>query len=54
MSGTEAEMDEMWSFVRDKSQQYWFWRAIERKTGVPLAFHFGTRERKNLDELPAC
>jgi len=53
VSGTEAEMDEMRNFVRDKSQQYWLWWAIKRKTGAPLAFHFGTRERENLDELPA-
>ena len=46
-------MGEMWSFVHDKSQQYWLWRAIERKTGKPIAFYFGTRECKNLDELLA-
>jgi len=43
----------MWSFVHDKSQQYWLWWAIEHKTGKPLAFHFGTREHENLDELLA-
>jgi IS1 family transposase/transposase-like protein len=47
----EAEMDGMWSFVHDKSQQYWLWWAIEHNTGKPLAFYFGTREHKNLDEL---
>ena len=47
----EVEMDEMWSFVHDKSQQYWLWWAIDHKTGEPLAFHFGTREHKNLDAL---
>jgi IS1 family transposase/transposase-like protein len=52
-SATEAEMDEMWSFVHDKSQQYWLWWAIEHRSGTPLAFHFGTREHKNLDELLA-
>jgi len=51
VSATEAEMDEMWSFVHDKSQQYWLWWAIDHCTGVPLAFHFGTRQHKNLDEL---
>ena len=51
VSGTETEMDEMWSFVHDKSQQYWLWWAIDHSTGEPLAFHFGTREHKNLDEL---
>jgi insertion element IS1 protein InsB len=47
----EVEMDEMWSFVNDKSQQCWLWWAIDHKTGEPLAFYFGTREHKNLDEL---
>jgi len=51
VSVNEAEMDEMWSFVGDKSQQYWLWWAIDHNTGEPLAFHFGTREHKNLDEL---
>jgi len=50
-SGTEAEMDEMWSFVHDKSQQYWLWWAIDHNTGTPLAFCFGTREHKNLENL---
>jgi hypothetical protein len=27
----EAEMDGMWSFVYDKSQQYWVWWAIDHK-----------------------
>lgn len=53
VSGTEAEMDEMWSFVHDKSQQYWLWWAIDHNTGVPLAFCFGTREHKYLEELKA-
>ncbi len=47
----EAEMDEMWSFVHDKSQQYWLWWAIDHKTGEPLAYCFGTREYQYLDEL---
>ena len=47
----EVEMDEMWSFVHDKSQQYWLWWAIDHNTGEPLAFTFGTREHKYLDEL---
>jgi IS1 family transposase len=51
VSGTEAEMDEMWSFVHDKSQQYWLWWAIDHNSGEPLAFCFGTREHKYLEEL---
>ncbi len=45
----EVEMDEMWSFVHDKSQQYWLWWAIGHHTGEPLAFCFGTREHMYLD-----
>jgi insertion element IS1 protein InsB len=47
----ESEMDEMWSFVHDKSQQYWLWWAIDHNTGVPLAYCFGTRQHKYLNEL---
>jgi insertion element IS1 protein InsB len=47
----EVEMDEMWSFVHDKSQQYWLWWAIDHNTGEPLAYVLGTRKHKHLDEL---
>ena len=43
----------MWSFVNKKTQQYWLWWAIDHKTGVPLAYCFGTKEHKYLDELLA-
>jgi len=44
-------MDEMWSFVSDKSHQYWLWWAIDHNTGIPLAYCFGTRGHKCLEEL---
>ncbi len=44
-------MDEMWSFVHNKSQQYWLLLAVDHNTGEPLAYCFGTREHKYLDEL---
>ena len=44
-------MDEMWSFVHDKSQQYWLWWAIDHQTGEPLAYCFGTREHRYLEQL---
>jgi len=37
----EAEMDEMWSFVHDKSHQCWLWWAIDHNSGEPLAFYNG-------------
>ena len=47
-------MDEMWSFYHDKSHQIWLWWAIDHATNTPLAFTFGTREHKNLDDLLHC
>ena len=44
-------MDERWSFVHDKPQQYWRWWTIDHNTGAPLAYCFGTREHKYFDEL---
>ena len=46
-------MDEMWSYYHDKSHQIWLWWAVDHATNTPLAFTFGTREHKNLDELLA-
>ena len=44
-------MDEMWSFYHDKSHQLWLWWAVDHETNTPLAYVFGTREYKYLDEL---
>ena len=46
-------MDEMWSYYHDKSHQVWLWWAVDHATNTPLAFTFGTREHKYLDELLA-
>jgi insertion element IS1 protein InsB len=42
-----AEMDEFWSFVGRKSNQRWTWYAIERRSGVILAWHNGKRQDKD-------
>ena len=34
-----------------KKNQIWLWWAIDHDTGEVIAFWFGTREHKNLDEL---
>jgi len=39
----ETEMDEMWSFVRNKSSPRWLWHAIDHHTGKVLAYVFGRR-----------
>jgi insertion element IS1 protein InsB len=40
---TDAEADELWSYVGNKKKQRWTWYAIERNTGVILAWHNGRR-----------
>jgi len=44
-------MDEMWSYVHDKKHQCWLWHAIDHQTGEVLAYTFGTREHRVLEEL---
>ena len=44
--GCEAELDEMWSFVRTKGNQRWLWLAIDHETRVILAYAFGPRADK--------
>jgi insertion element IS1 protein InsB len=46
-----AEMDEFWSFVGNKSDQRWTWYAIERESGVILAWHNGKRQDKDFLKL---
>jgi insertion element IS1 protein InsB len=41
----------MWSYYHDKSHQIWLWWAVDHATNTPLAYTFGTREHKHLDEL---
>ena len=40
----EAELDEQWSFVGNKSNQRWLWYAVEHKTNTVLAYVFGRRK----------
>jgi insertion element IS1 protein InsB len=42
-----AEMDEFWSFVQNKGNQRWTWYAIERQSGIILAWHNGKRQDKD-------
>ena len=39
----EAELDEQWSFVRNKDNQRWLWLAICHQTRTVIAFVFGGR-----------
>lgn len=40
----EAELDEMWSFVQNKSNQRWLWLVINHNTGDILAYTLGKRK----------
>ena len=37
-------MDEMWSYVGCKADQRWLWHAIDRTTGIVLAYTLGRRQ----------
>ena len=41
---SEAEMEEMWSFVGKKKESRWLWHAIDHATGAVLAYVFGRRK----------
>ena len=47
----ELEMDEMWSYYHDKKHQIWLWWAVDHAANIPIAYTFGTRKHKYLDEL---
>ena len=40
----DAELDEMWSYVKEKDQQRWLWHAVDHRTGKVLAYVFGSRK----------
>jgi insertion element IS1 protein InsB len=40
----EAEVDEMWSVVGQKTPQRWLWHAMDHRTGVGLAYVLGTHQ----------
>jgi insertion element IS1 protein InsB len=46
-----AEMDEFWSFVRTKSNQRWTWYAIDKASGIILAWHNGGRTDADFRKL---
>ncbi|WP_420882944.1 IS1 family transposase [Zooshikella ganghwensis] len=46
-----AEVDEMWSFVNKKTNQRWFWHAIDAVSGDVLAYVLDTRQDKAFIKL---
>jgi insertion element IS1 protein InsB len=49
----EAEVDEMWSFVRRKKEPRWLWHAIDHRSGKVLADVFGRRKDEVFLKLKA-
>ena len=46
-----AELDEFWSFVERKSNQRWTWYAIDKASGIILAWHNGRRTDDDFQQL---
>jgi insertion element IS1 protein InsB len=49
----EAEVDEMWSFVKRKQEPRWLWHAIDHRSGKVLAYVFGRRQDEVFLKLKA-
>jgi IS1 family transposase len=47
----ELELDELWSFVRRKSEKVWVWLALCRQTRQVVAFVTGDRSRASCERL---
>jgi insertion element IS1 protein InsB len=46
-----AVMDEFWSFVEKKSNQRWTWYAMDKASGIILAWHNGGRTDEDFRQL---
>jgi insertion element IS1 protein InsB len=51
--GLSSELDEMWSFVKRRSNPRWLWHAIDHHTGKVLAYVFGRRQDEVFLKLKA-
>ena len=51
--GLRSELDEMWSYVRSKSNPRWLWHAIDHWSGKVLAYVFGRRKDEVFLQLKA-
>jgi insertion element IS1 protein InsB len=40
----EAEVDEMWSYIKRKREPRWLWHAMDHRSGKVLAYVFGRRK----------
>jgi insertion element IS1 protein InsB len=49
----EAEVDEMWSYVKRKTEPRWLWHAIDHRSGKVMAYVFGRRKDEVFLKLKA-
>jgi insertion element IS1 protein InsB len=49
----EAEVDEMWSYVKRKTEPRWLWHVIDHRSGKVLAYVFGCRQDEVFLKLKA-
>jgi len=47
----EAEVDELWSFVRRRADKQWLWLAFDKESRQVLAFFVGDRSRESARRL---
>ena len=45
------ELDEVWSFVRRRSNKRWLWIALSRRTGQVVAYFIGDRSEASCESL---
>ena len=46
-----AELDEFWSFVQTKTNQKWTWYAMDKSSGIIIAWHNGKRTDEDFQIL---
>jgi len=49
--GDVLELDELWSFVGNKTHKRWLWLALCRRTRQVVAFHIGDRDSNACQQL---
>jgi IS1 family transposase len=47
----EAEVDELWSFVRRRADKQWLWLAFDKESRQVIAFYVGDRSRESARKL---
>ena len=51
VSQLTLELDEMWSFVKNKRNKQWIWIALDQKTREIVGLYIGDPSKKSASEL---